>query len=575
MFVLSPPFARRAASNGYHDLLKCALAECSGPSCAMSHCPWSSFQAILRSPQARKTEQWVASLARVVSLLFVALPAYSQICYQFSNAQSSQPPTAVVTVTISAIPPSLMGAGNSNYGAGFTSASSLSSGGTNFYYSATNVVTITASQATYTYNYFSIGITYNQSFNETILQINGSQYPPGGGNTFALTLMGAGNLLPDGLTPTLPPFNPLAGTDAFTNGTLFFGPPFGVTFNATITSIISACAVSSPAILLDGTPVIGTAQVLVGQRIALSTSLPADAVPAAGQPWAVEGMTIGGFAVTPSFNDPQKGDLTSTDFTQAATIFYWLLPGTFSVTFSYVLNGQNASLHATFNVGGPIAPFVGTDLGSFNIGACPGNSLPPPTVCLNLGTPPATPEDPPTQAGITFSASATLPVSNPGNYQWVQLISKDSVVLVTGRGQYTCPARTGLDSTYPYENVNPVSDSPAAPLQSVASQETRTFSATMYLMWNPALPSGCTPPQPSGEMGNCSSIMVPLGSVSWQFTGAASKPPTSNQWTLNDPSSTINASPFVPFMNEDAFPQWNSLHTMGPVACYPVSRPLR
>lgn len=71
------------------------------------------------------------SALAICGLLMIELSASGQVCYQFSDAQNGQPPTTVATVTISAIPASLTGPGASGYGAGFTSASSLSNGGAN------------------------------------------------------------------------------------------------------------------------------------------------------------------------------------------------------------------------------------------------------------------------------------------------------------------------------------------------------------------------------------------------------------------------------------------------------------
>ena len=326
--------------------------------------------------------------------------------------------------------------------------------------------------------------------------------------------------------------------------------------------------VSPPAtIYFNGNAILGTAQAVVGQQISLRVSLPAGAVPASGQPWSVDGSPIGGFAVSPSYQDPETGSVTALDFSKISTVFYWAVPGTFNATFSYALNGKSASAQATFDVVGPTGSFIATTLGMFNIGSCHG-PLRHSVACLNFGLPPATPDDSPTNAGISFAASAQLPQNDPGTYQWVQQVTEDTVSLVVaGRSHEICQGQPGLDISYPYENFNPTSDSPAVSLESRASSESRAFGATMFLMWNPLLPSGCSPPTP-GSAGNCTSLMIPLGSVSWRFLEVASRKTFLQPWALDHSSSTQSASQFVSFMEGDTFPGWQAIHSGSNMRCY-------
>ena len=72
-------------------------------------------------------------------------------------------------------------------------------------------------------------------------------------------------------------------------------------------------------------------------------------------------------------------------------------------------------------------------------------------------------------------------------------------------------------------------DSPEAPLS--ATEMSETFKATTYLLWDPALPA--TPTAPSCQAAsvdyvtgipapsNCASIPIPLGMVTWQWSGDA------------------------------------------------------
>ena len=93
------------------------------------------------------------------------------------------------------------------------------------------------------------------------------------------------------------------------------------------------------------------------------------------------------------------------------------------------------------------------------------------------------------------------------------------------------PTSAELDSTYPYSNTNnsnPIDfvDSPRSPL--VTNEAQAIFSATTYLMWDPALSSsGSCVPANTDQSGNSSqstcdlSIPIPIGSISWSWAGDA------------------------------------------------------
>jgi len=77
------------------------------------------------------------------------------------------------------------------------------------------------------------------------------------------------------------------------------------------------------------------------------------------------------------------------------------------------------------------------------------------------------------------------------------------------------------------------------------------FSATMHLMWDPALPSGCTPASTDPHSlvstpSTCTSIPVPLSSVTWHWSGGAintlANQPNGTTWLLN----TTNDCPYKP-----------------------------
>jgi hypothetical protein len=100
------------------------------------------------------------------------------------------------------------------------------------------------------------------------------------------------------------------------------------------------------------------------------------------------------------------------------------------------------------------------------------------------------------QVGIAFTSNATLPAGYNQSVTWVQLVT-NQYQYITSNGPYSLPPspQTGLDNAYPYTNVSPTTtyDSPATNLPSSYGEGWETFMATMYLMWDPGLPSGCSP----------------------------------------------------------------------------------
>jgi hypothetical protein len=80
------------------------------------------------------------------------------------------------------------------------------------------------------------------------------------------------------------------------------------------------------------------------------------------------------------------------------------------------------------------------------------------------------------------------------------------------------------------------------------------FSAAMYLMWTPNASSGCSP-----SNGLTCAISVPLGSVTWGYSGDAinSLDPKQGQagWLLQCGSGPAN-----PFQASSAFPTWTTFN---------------
>ena len=299
-------------------------------------------------------------------------------------------------------------------------------------------------------------------------------------------------------------------------------------------------------ITFDGNDVIGTTQaVVVGQRISLAATL-SNGGTCESPSWSVEGDTVGGFKVSPSYELPRMGAVIPTDFTQSSTTFYWVNGGGFLVTASCALNGQTLSSQVIFNVDTPDITNVFTSFGTINVTNddpfCPGT-------CLKLGGSPS-------NRGVAFKVE---PANIAGHYQWLQLLDGCEIKRYRFKTLVErCLAQSGLDTSDPYRSLSPdeTEDNPGAQLMLPFTTESEVMSARMYLMWNRTLPSGCILPGAGIGAGTCTSISIPLGFVDWSWSGAAKYEPLRKEWELLDGASSTKASAFEP---TTTFPTWTRL----------------
>lgn len=142
----------------------------------------------------------------------------------------------------------------------------------------------------------------------------------------------------------------------------------------------------------------------------------------------------------------------------------------------------------------------------------------------------------PFSAGITISASATLPPATPGQFLFVQLLNPFNV-LYTADGFLNGGCNlVGIDAHYGYAaagpagNVTYMYDAPAIPLVAPATYAAVVFDATTYVMWQSSLNS---------------SIPVPLGYIDWSWTGTAFYLPVA-LWAFGPlVANTLQAGPFT------------------------------
>jgi hypothetical protein len=366
-------------------------------------------------------------------------------------------------------------------------------------------------------------------------------------------------------------------------------PISGQSGQATAQATTQAYSPPVPQIVFNGSNIAGqTVAVYVGQRIQLTTvvNLPNGATPSS-QVWhrvvqqsGLSGTSIAGYT-------PQQASATLTTLPTDASCqtladscltFYWVEAGTWQWEYTYTYASQSRSATATFNVVGPVTttPEITTQVGSadaLNRSGTPGLYL--------VGVPFQG-----GQVGILFQTPALPAPGNNGTYQWVQIVNTDQIKLRAPSGMLTCLSPTGypaLDNHYPYGtpggslfSVNrpndTASDNPAISLNPTWGEAQRLFSATMYLMWDATLPSGCTAAT-SSSPSTCTSVPVPLASVAWQFPGVAINTLVSQAngttWLVPcGPGQAGQCAVVLPGADpRQSFPQWTKVFINGTYSC--------
>ena len=286
---------------------------------------------------------------------------------------------------------------------------------------------------------------------------------------------------------------------------------------------------------------------VVGQQIALTVSAPSlpncvtfynpmtggqTFYPQWGTP---TGTAVGGYTA----NNSSASVSALPSATASSYNFYWTTPGNplqQTVKYYYAAWGYGAwspNATASVNVVGPTSATVTVNTGQEDI---------TPGLFLAFG-------GVPTNIGISFAASATPPSGYSNSFEWVQLITHDVSLLTpsSGAAVLTCTPTTqpvantgtGLDTEFPYATGSTTNDNPRIGLSATYKEISRSFTATMYLLWNSGLSN---------------SIPIPLGYVAWQSNGDAVLTNSgSNTWSLKSGSGSSNS-----FQTSSSLPQWSS-----------------
>jgi hypothetical protein len=381
------------------------------------------------------------------------------------------------------------------------------------------------------------------------------------GNPTSTALVGTpANGSVSGFPATTVTFTPTKGFTGAANFQFTLSNAGGTSNTATASIIVGPPP--SPEIFANGVNITGStttnpALAVVGQPIQL-TATPSRQ-PGQTQVWngIPQKAIVGGFSGfdrCPNPNPPNDnlppplppctGTVTAlkmSDFqAQTPPLFYWTVPGTYTITYKYALSdGTTSSATATFAVVGPTSPII--DIPA--VGAL----QPIPRGGTSLA-----------YSGITFTASATLPPNSfVGTFLWVQLLKNSTIdESFTDMPNVTCLAGPGLDNsspaldnTYPFKFGPSTSDAPILKLFPDGVQTKWTFKAVMYLMWQPTnYPSG-------GSLSGA--IPVPIGYVSWGFNGAAKQ--KNGVWSLG---SATSPSPNIKYDSQN-YPEWSALVVNG------------
>jgi hypothetical protein len=403
------------------------------------------------------------------------------------------------------------------------------------------------------------------------------------------------------------------------NGSGFVATTPGEPQSGSNTATVEAAPAPAPMIMFNGQNITGTAQnVVVGQQIALTVAGLPSGVTITSQTWAPAaigggpvglGSVVGGYnasAASGQVVDPPS--LSSNTPTSSGTgygiTFYWVQTGTgqYQLTYSYCLASGNCSdpgqATATFNIKAPPTVSVSPSVTSVSIGTATecetgqpihllvfgtitGGNYSSTGACFQLlnGT-----------AGITFPGSVTTasPSGKLGSFLWVQLLPRISATgansingITAANPNLSCTWTSGLDVQYPAMasqtagQIPTVSDTPAGPLRATDGEASRVFSATMYLMWDPAIPlagqNSCSTATPTAA-STCASIPVPLGNVSWGFSAdtinTLKTQSNGTTWTLDTPACKT-VSPASPSFQSSGgsqgptygYPKWTALST--------------
>jgi hypothetical protein len=339
--------------------------------------------------------------------------------------------------------------------------------------------------------------------------------------------------------------------------------------------------------------------VVVGQQILLTASVTLNGQPVQlqSQSWDQPPGTItGGYTIDTTTSPPNSGQAVPIPGTANCQtlqgnclMFYWVEAGNGSVTrtvnYHFTIAGQpQQTVPATFQVTAPANVTVNAPTNSTTVTSA--SDVKPGVPAMINGGYSVNP-------GISFTPQYTGPqgpIGTSAEFAWVQFRAGANLNNQLSTGPQYCrmsafvPAAGGnptpaLDGSFPYAVTPPSrpNDNPYYALQAqqpsgaLVGESQISESFTMYLMFDPALPSGCTPwgvNQISGAtiQSTCTSNPVPLGTITWSWGCDAintlmQQAATGTNWVVAcaRPAQAGNAT----FIAGNSFPLWTHSTPVG------------
>jgi hypothetical protein len=323
-----------------------------------------------------------------------------------------------------------------------------------------------------------------------------------------------------------------------------------------VPQILQVTSVADLADCANGSPTYSGASetsVFAGQQILLCILPPPAGFQILSQSWSFDNILdiTGGFTnAIGNGGQPSaaNGGMEAEDpsLTVSSLEFYFVNPNTTeTATYSWTLNTGTSQTTADFQINGPTGNLLPNAFAQSNN---TGTSL---SNAQNISAALMSMTNSPLKSGVgVFLSDNAEPVSNGaqcppmpgkapaagcGQFIWVQILESVTQSLVIPSGDTSTPnnASSQLDGTYPYFNgpnySNATWDSPGLGLLHDWGEGAESFNATMYVLWDPALPVGCIPawtdtqttPYYTPHASTCTSIPIPLGSVQWGWSACA------------------------------------------------------
>jgi hypothetical protein len=302
----------------------------------------------------------------------------------------------------------------------------------------------------------------------------------------------------------------------------------------------------------DGNPINSTNNtVVVGQQINLTNMISGVLTNAiTSYQWHIPGAN--NTTNDPAFYDYQPSAtnscytnlFTPTNYTTNSFIqFYWSSAGTNQVSCTTVIYGKTSTVAATLNV---LRPTSSLTASTTTTSLQTDNPRLPRVIFADVlgGT-----------NGIIFTGTVSAPAPFTGTNVWNQIVNNDVEQVRSPLTSFQIQS-SGYDGTknnwYPYQEfvgANPV-DSPGQGLFSFETNNTRQFTATMYLMWK----------ADTNSVNGDKTVAVPLRSWQWNWgytvTNAAPSTNGTSAWGIQ--ASTNYPSYGLTNVDETNEPTWST-----------------